>query len=70
MMLQHLIADAKEMEMESSAAEGEAQKDYEIFGKERPWTVVDQPQSKREEVQWLGEPVTGLVGGSSSQPFL
>lgn len=34
MMLQHLIADAKEMEMESSAAEGEAQKDYEIFGKE------------------------------------
>lgn len=39
MMLQHLIADAKEMEMESSAAEGEAQKDYEIFGKERPWTV-------------------------------
>ena len=70
MMLQHLIADAKEMEMESSAAEREAQKDYEIFGKERPWTVVGQPQSKREEVQWLGELVTGLVLGEQAASSL
>jgi len=34
MMLQHLIADAKEMEAESTAAEREAQQDYEDFGKE------------------------------------
>lgn len=34
MMLQQLMADAKEMEAESTAAEREAQKDYEDFGKE------------------------------------
>lgn len=34
MMLQRLIADAREMEAESSAAESEAQKDYETFGKD------------------------------------
>eukprot|EP00438_Fugacium_kawagutii_P019711 Skav215089 [mRNA] locus=scaffold1068:70673:70903:+ [translate_table: standard] len=39
MMLQRLIADAREMEAESSAAEGEAQKDYETFGKDQGWTM-------------------------------
>lgn len=34
LMLQQLIADAKAMEVESSTAEREAQKDYEAFGKE------------------------------------
>lgn len=34
LMLQQLIADAKAMEVESSTAESEAQKDYENFGKE------------------------------------
>ena len=33
-MLQELAADAKEMEAESSAAEREAQADYEAFGKD------------------------------------
>jgi len=33
LMLQQLIADAKAMEVESSTAEREAQKDYEAFGK-------------------------------------
>lgn len=39
MMLQRLIADAREMEAESSAAESEAQRDYETFGKDHghPW---------------------------------
>ena len=32
-MLQQLVADAKEMEAESSAAERSAQTDYEAFGK-------------------------------------
>jgi hypothetical protein len=36
LMLQQLIADAKAMEVESSTAEREAQKDYEAFGKARP----------------------------------
>ena len=43
LMLQQLIADAKAMEVESSSAEREAQKDYEAFGKAR---------QKRAEVVW------------------
>merc|ERR1719502_1017181 len=40
MMLQQLIADAKEVEVESTAAERESQADYEEFGKESIATLA------------------------------
>eukprot|EP00931_Biecheleriopsis_adriatica_P043667 TRINITY_DN24958_c0_g2_i1.p1 TRINITY_DN24958_c0_g2~~TRINITY_DN24958_c0_g2_i1.p1 ORF type:complete len:654 (+),score=269.33 TRINITY_DN24958_c0_g2_i1:84-2045(+) len=40
MMLQQLIADAKEMEVEATAAERESQADYEQFGKESIATLA------------------------------
>mmetsp|Transcript_52086 Transcript_52086/g.93793 ORF Transcript_52086/g.93793 Transcript_52086/m.93793 type:complete len:386 (+) Transcript_52086:2-1159(+) len=51
MMLQQLIADAKEMETESSAAERESQKDYEDFGKETTASLATKNKALEDQAE-------------------
>lgn len=55
LMLQQLIADAKAMEVESSTAEREAQKDYEAFGKARQKKAEVVGEIYQEQFFFFGE---------------
>ncbi|CAK9038731.1 unnamed protein product [Durusdinium trenchii] len=49
MMLQQLVAEAKEMEKETTAAEAESQADYEAFGKEAIRTLEKKAKSMADK---------------------
>ncbi|CAE7556115.1 psbJ [Symbiodinium natans] len=67
MMLQQLIADAQEMEAESTAAEREAQKDYEDFGKETIASLATKDKELEDQAEQKAKLTERMVQARQSK---
>jgi len=67
LMLQQLIADAKEMETESVYAERESQQDYEAFGKDTTASIESKSQAMADKAEEKAKAESNLVMTRESQ---